>query len=176
MKVFDVRGYHARLARFEKVHGVWHRVGDAWPVSIGRNGIGKEREGDGKTPAGYYGLEDVYGYHDIQTAMPFFLSTNDTICVDDSRSRYYNRIVEASNVKKDYRSFEWMRRDDALYEVVVTVGYNQARRPGRGSCIFLHIASGDKPTAGCVAMKRDRMVELVQWLDPKQVPFILVSD
>jgi len=176
VKVFDIQGYHARLIRFEKVNGRWQRVGKAWDVVVGRNGVGKEREGDGKSPTGYYSLEDVYAYHDLQTAMPLFLSTKDTICVDDSHSRYYNRIIEAYHVKKDYQSFEWMRRKDNLYEVVVTVGYNQARQPGKGSCIFLHIANGDKPTAGCVAMKRHQILELVEWLDPKKYPWILISD
>jgi L,D-peptidoglycan transpeptidase YkuD (ErfK/YbiS/YcfS/YnhG family) len=175
VKVFDVKGHHAKLVRFEKVDGVWQKVGDSWSVNIGRNGIDKREEGDGKSPTGYFELLDVYGYQDVNTSMPFFISTKDTICVDDANSRYYNRIVDAENVKKDFKSFEWMRRDDDLYEVVVTVGYNRANQPNRGSCIFLHIANGNKPTAGCIAMKRAYILKLVKWLDPKKYPFILIS-
>ena len=69
-----------------------------------------------------------------------------------------------------------MRRDDDLYEVVVTVGYNRANQPNRGSCIFLHIANGNKATAGCVAMDRNHIFELVKWLDPKKYPYILITD
>ena len=174
VKVCDAVGHRAKLLRYRRKGGIWQQVGKAWDVSIGRNGLGKEREGDGKTPVGIFPLEDVYGYHDLPTSMPFFRSTPETICVDDSHSRYYNRIVETSMVKQDYESFEKMRRGDGLYEMVVTVGYNKERVPMRGSCIFLHIANGTAPTAGCIAMKRDQMRSLVEWLDPAAHPVLVV--
>ena len=108
--------------------------------------------------------------------MPFYLSTEKTLCIDDVNSRYYNRIVGSEAVKRDYKSFEYMRRRDGLYEIVITVGYNPHNIPGKGSCIFLHISSGDKPTAGCVAMKKERIKRLVEWLDPKMEPLIVITE
>ncbi len=174
VKVYNAIGHRAKLVRYVREGDRWRQVGEAWEVSIGRNGLGKEREGDGKTPVGIFALEDVYGYHDLHASMPFFRSTTETICVDDSRSRYYNRIVEMPMVKKDYESFEKMRRDDELYDMVVTVGYNKERVPMKGSCIFLHIARGTAPTAGCIAMKRTQMETLIEWLEPASHPVLFV--
>ena len=176
MRVYDVKGSFARMAWYVKKGGAWQRVGEASRVNVGRNGVGKEREGDGKTPSGVYPLEDVYGYGRVATRMPFFLATPSIVCVDDPGSRYYNRIVDADRVVKDYGSFEKMRRDDPLYATVVTVGYNPRRVPGKGSCIFLHVANGTKPTAGCVAMPAETLRRLVGWLDPKARPLLVVEE
>jgi len=176
LKVFDAAGHRAKMARFEKDASGWRQVGGAWPVVVGRNGLGKEKEGDGTTPVGIFPLTDVYGYGKTDTAMPFFLTADRRlICVDDTASRYYNRIVDRTRIVKDYGSFEDMRRDDDLYEIVVTVGYNPANTPGRGSCIFLHVANGDRPTAGCIAMKKEALQKVVKWLDPKKRPVIVIE-
>ncbi len=175
VKVFDVKGSSARLARFDRDdNGTWRPNSEVWSVNIGKNGIGKESEGDGKTPSGSYFIEEVYGYEDIETKMPFFISDREMICVDDSDSRYYNLVVDSSRVKKDYKSFEYMKREDDLYAVVVTIGYNKKRHPMKGSCIFFHIANGKKPTAGCIAMTKKEMMEFVKWLDPKKSPAVLI--
>ena len=164
------------MALYEKSGEKWRRVTEVWSVSIGRNGVGKRKEGDGKTPLGIYSLNEVYGYEDLNTSMPFYLSTEKTLCIDDVNSRYYNRIVDSEVVKRDYKSFEYMRRRDDLYEIVITVGYNPRNIPGRGSCIFLHISSADKPTAGCVAMEKEKIKMLVKRLDPKREPLIVITE
>ena len=176
VRVFDVKWQGAKMALYEKSGEKWRRVSEVWSVSIGRSGVGKRKEGDGKTPLGIYSLNEVYGYKDLNTSMPFYLSTEKTLCIDDVNSRYYNRIVDSEVVKRDYKSFEYMRRRDGLYEIVVTVGYNPRNIPGRGSCIFLHIGSGDKPTAGCVAMEKEKIKRLVEWLDPKREPLIVITE
>ncbi len=176
VRVFDVKGQRAKMALYEKSGEKWRRVTEVWSVSIGRNGVGKRKEGDGKTPLGIYSLNEVYGYEDLNTSMPFYLSTEKTLCIDDVNSRYYNRIVDSEVVKRDYKSFEYMRRRDDLYEIVITVGYNPRNIPGRGSCIFLHISSADKPTAGCVAMEKEKIKMLVKRLDPKREPLIVITE
>ncbi len=175
VKVYDARGHRATIAWFEKSEEGWRQVSGEWPVTIGRNGLGKEREGDGRTPVGLYPLGDLYGYGIVETKMPFFLSDKELVCVDDPDSRYYNRIVDRERVIEDFGSFERMRRNDDLYELVVTVGYNSAKRPGLGSCIFIHIANGDKATAGCIGMPKEALKRLVGWLDPTKRPVILIE-
>ena len=56
-----------------------------------------------------------------------------------------------------------MWRDDAAYDYVVELGYNDDPvRPGHGSAIFLHcIAAGQISTAGCVAIDRDDLARLI---------------
>ena len=64
--------------------------------------------------------------------------------------RNYNRPVRLPYPA----SYEKLWRDDALYDVVVVLGYNDDPPvAGRGSAVFLHLALPDYgPTAGCVAL------------------------
>jgi L,D-peptidoglycan transpeptidase YkuD (ErfK/YbiS/YcfS/YnhG family) len=43
----------------------------------------------------------------------------------------------------------------------------------RGGGIFLHVDNGNK-TAGCVAVKRTVMRDLMRWLDPDEDPVIVI--
>ncbi len=60
-------------------------------------------------------------------------------------------------------------RDDALYDLVIVLGYNlYPRREGRGSAIFLHCARADfAPTAGCVALQPADLRRLLPLLSAK---------
>ena len=65
-------------------------------------------------------------------------------------------------------SAETLWREDALYDVVVVIGYNDAPpQAGKGSAIFLHVAgAGLAATEGCVALPRDTLIEIVGQLKP----------
>jgi L,D-peptidoglycan transpeptidase YkuD (ErfK/YbiS/YcfS/YnhG family) len=150
------------------------------PVVVGRNGVGKRHEGDGRAPSGIFELSEVFGYDTERPSgsrMAYRGLNDDTACVDDSASRYYDRIVEPASIDggPDWTSAEAMRRDlhngDDLYELGVVVDYNPERKSSAGSCIFLHVWRGpDQPTAGCTAMSRDSIYELARWLDPRAHP------
>jgi L,D-peptidoglycan transpeptidase YkuD (ErfK/YbiS/YcfS/YnhG family) len=43
-----------------------------------------------------------------------------------------------------------------------------------GGGIFLHVSKGT-PTAGCIAIARPRMRELMRWLDPESDPVLVVG-
>ena len=55
-------------------------------------------------------------------------------------------------------------RDDAVYDVIVEVGYNDDPvKPGLGSAIFVHVARpGFEPTEGCVALALDDLLRLLE--------------
>jgi L,D-peptidoglycan transpeptidase YkuD (ErfK/YbiS/YcfS/YnhG family) len=61
---------------------------------------------------------------------------------------------------------EPMWLDDAVYDLLVVIGYNMAPViPGAGSAIFLHIARPDfSPTAGCIAVDKEVLLRLVPLL------------
>ena len=83
---------------------------------------------------------------------------------DAAGDRNYNRPV-----RHPYpASAERLWRHDALYDLVVVLGYNDRPRVhGRGSAIFLHVAQpGYAPTEGCVALRRDHLVRLLAALRP----------
>jgi L,D-peptidoglycan transpeptidase YkuD (ErfK/YbiS/YcfS/YnhG family) len=59
-----------------------------------------------------------------------------------------------------------LRRNDHLYDFIVEINHNTCPRvAGRGSAVFLHLARpGFAPTAGCVAMPKERLRQLLRTL------------
>jgi D-alanyl-D-alanine dipeptidase len=135
-----------------------------------------KREGDGKSPAGVFALDELYGYAKTPPSGTRFAYTpaGSWQCVDDPRSAFYNRIV--GEVKRDWNSAEPMHRGDMQYEWAVFIGHNPERTPKRGSCVFLHVWTGPgEPTTGCTAMAEPIMRELIATLDPSAV-FVLLPE
>jgi L,D-peptidoglycan transpeptidase YkuD (ErfK/YbiS/YcfS/YnhG family) len=164
---------------------------DSFPVLVGRNGLAidtsfslksmltgpQKKEGDGCSPAGVFNLSLVFSYHPTENLkMPFKQVTKNDLCVDDVQSVYYNKLIAADTIEKpDYKSFEYMQRDDHQYEYGVWVNYNtDFVRKGDGSCIFLHIYKDNQtPTSGCTAMEKSDMMTLIQWLDSSKNPVLV---
>ena len=100
---------------------------------------------------------------------------NNTYCVDDVKSAYYNQIVKPDTVKKDWSSAETMRMKTDVYKYGIFVDYNvNPVIAGEGSCIFMHIWSKrTSPTAGCTAMTKDNILKLIRFLDKSQNPVLV---
>jgi L,D-peptidoglycan transpeptidase YkuD (ErfK/YbiS/YcfS/YnhG family) len=64
--------------------------------------------------------------------------------------------------------------DVSAYDYGAVIGYNTARTPGLGSAIFLHINIG-MPTAGCVTLPADELLEILRWLNPAAAPQIAMG-
>jgi zinc D-Ala-D-Ala dipeptidase len=151
------------LRRWERHGKAWRAVGAPVPVVVGKSGLkwpADKREGDGASPAGRFALGEVTGYDAAPpTRLPYRQATPALRCVDDARSPLYNRVAVAD-------SGERMLRDDALYRYTIFVRHNDARTPGLGSCIFLHVwHDASSPTVGCTAMALDDLRALLAWAD-----------
>lgn len=185
----DFNNTHAVLTRYEKQHDEFKKVGKNTIVNIGRNGlawgIGEsgftpklgepvKREGDGRAPAGIFQISKVFGYAPaIKTKMPYVQADKELICVDDSQSKDYNRILD-KNRSDNPKSFEWMKRDDDLYKIGLVIEHNAKAKKEAGSCIFFHIRkSEDTPTAGCSAMLEEDLDTIIRWLDPAKNPKVV---
>lgn len=135
---------------------------------LGRGGIQKEKsEGDGATPTGCYPLRRVLYRADKtappRTALPVSaIQRSDGWC-DAPDDPNYNRPVTLPYPA----SAEEMWRGDDLYDVVVVIGHNDAPVvPGAGSAIFLHQAAAERtPTAGCVALAREDLLQVLEACD-----------
>ena len=156
-------------------------------VNIGKNGLGwgigevsiphklnepQKHEGDKKAPIGVFKLSSLFGYAKLHdNKMPYLYASDDLICVDDSDSTHYNKIIKALG---DEKSFEYMRRKDNQYKIGVVVEHNKKGVAQRGSCIFLHIQKSNKhPTSGCTSMKEKYLQEIVNWLDAEKKPILI---
>lgn len=185
----DFNTTHAVLTRYEKDQNSFVKVGEKIVVNIGRNGlawgIGEKgftpqtdepvkHEGDGRAPAGIFTISKAFGYAPgLKTKMPYLQADKELICVDDTQSEYYNKII-AIKKSDNPKSFEWMRREDDLYKIGLVIEHNTQAKKGAGSCIFFHIRrSPDAPTAGCSAMREDDLETIIKWLDPAKDPKVV---
>jgi D-alanyl-D-alanine dipeptidase len=177
------------LQRYEKEQkGDWVKVGKAIEIVLGRNGLGWglglhqvpknakyiKKEGDGKAPAGLFALGNGFGYADFNISFPYVTYTRTDHCVDDSKSQFYNTIIDSKNRPKDYKSFEYMKLKNDLYKYGITVKHNPHNIAQAGSCIFIHIKNNNGTgTAGCTAMSEEEMVTILKWLDVNKNPLLL---
>jgi L,D-peptidoglycan transpeptidase YkuD (ErfK/YbiS/YcfS/YnhG family) len=185
----DLNQSTAILQRFERIAERYQRKGALIKVNLGRNGLGwglgenglnyrqnepEKYEGDGRSPAGIFRLQQIFGYAGhVQSTMPYRQMTENIICVDDPKSPYYNSIIPIDG-SVNIRSFEWMRRDDPLYALGITVDHNRRQIPGRGSCIFLHVQKAPgSATSGCTSMTKEDLQTLIAWLNPKKKPLLV---
>jgi len=123
--------------------------------ALGRGGVSDaKREGDGATPIGVWPLRRVL-YRPDRLATPVTglpttpIGPADGWC-DAPGDKNYNLPV----ILPYPASAEALWRDDAVYDLIVPLGYNDGPiRSGQGSAIFLHLArEGYLPTDGCVAL------------------------
>ena len=161
----DWKATTGELRRWERDgKSSWRLVGAPVPVVVGKSGLkapADKREGDGAAPAGRFALGDATGYDAAppHTRLPYRVATPALRCVDDVRSPLYNRVAVADTGER-------MLRDDALYRYTIFVRHNDARTPGLGSCIFLHVwQDARSPTVGCTAMALDDLRAILSWAD-----------
>ena len=137
--------------------------------ALGRGGIGiKQGEGDGITPIGRWPMRRVFYRPDHLPAPATGLETRairkqDGWC-DAPDHPDYNRLV---TLPFDH-SHEKMWREDALYDLVVELGFNDDPVvPGGGSAIFMHVARPDfGPTEGCIALPIQQLTRLLARCGP----------
>lgn len=189
------------LRRYERdaANGEWREVGAATPVMLGRTGTAwgvglhpaqangpQKREGDGRAPAGIFGIGIAFGYGNAATTGLQYQAMNASDwCIDVNASPHYNRIVSTRNVGDAAieGSTEPMRRDlhkdgDVRYKLGFVIEHNPRNVPGGGSCIFAHLwGEPGEVTAGCTAMDEPAMRDLLAWLDPDRKPvFVVLPD
>lgn len=140
------------------------------PCALGRAGPTRaKREGDGGTPVGRFRLLGIAYRADRRprprTLLPVKEIRPDDGWCDDPRDRRYNRPIRLP----DPASHERMWRDDGLYDLVLDIAWNRGPiRRGRGSAIFLHLATrGFRPTEGCVALQPPALRRLLARLGPR---------
>jgi len=165
-----LRAIYIRTAPGSRTRG-WLRAGPlAWPVALGRGGIlANKREGDGGTPRGVFRPVRLWFRADrsarCSTRLPVRrIAPADAWC-EDPADRRYNRAVRLAAGEAGDR----LRRDDHLYDLIVEIDHNaRPRVAGRGSAVFLHLARpGLAPTAGCIAMPKEKLRGLLKNLGPQ---------
>jgi L,D-peptidoglycan transpeptidase YkuD (ErfK/YbiS/YcfS/YnhG family) len=138
--------------------------------ALGKAGIGKKStEGDQITQKVAYKIIKIYYRKDrIKKITSKFklveIKKNMGWC-DDPKSKKYNQLIKLPN---EY-NHEKLYRKDNVYDVILVLNYNT--RPiikNKGSAIFIHIAKKNyKKTAGCIALKKAHLIELLKKINKK---------
>lgn len=168
-------GFKAEMSTCQRGGKVWQDTMPPFSVVIGKAGVaslGEKKEGDMKTPAGFYSLGPAFGSQPLALEMDYKYITAEDKFVDDVNSKSYNTWV---NGKTDAKSYEPMLIDE--YKMGLVINYNtDPVIPGAGSAIFMHLlASSNKGTHGCVAIDKRHLSTLLHWLDKKQQPYIYID-
>ena len=153
-----------------RTRGVLRAGALAWPVALGRGGIlANKREGDGATPRGTFRPVRLWWRADRHprpaTMLPIRRITAVDAWCEDPADRRYNQPIRVPAGQPGDR----LRRQDHLYDFIIEIDHNtRPRIARRGSAVFLHLARpGLAPSAGCVAMPKEKMRQLLKNLGPR---------
>ena len=137
---------------------------------VGKNGITKnKKEGDKKTPAGLYNLENLY-YRDDRVKKPITSLKCIPIhkkmgwCDDVTNKNKYNKLI---NIKKNVRHEKLFRKDN-IYNLLIPISYNRKKKViGKGSAIFIHLTNDYTKTEGCIGLKKNDFLILLKLINKK---------
>ena len=78
---------------------------------------------------------------------------------NDPKNKLYNKEIKVNKLVKHEKLF----RKDNKYDYFMVINYNQTKTiPFKGSAIFLHLTKNYKPTAGCIAIKKNNFLVLAK--------------
>lgn len=140
--------------------------GELLRCAIGKGGVRADKqEGDGATPVGRFPLRRIFYRRDRLAPppgckAPIAIRQAHGWSDDPGDPERYNRLVTLPYEG----SHERLMREDAVYDVVVELGYNDDPPvPGRGSAIFMHVARPDySGTEGCVALALPDLLKVLE--------------
>lgn len=134
---------------------------------IGKNGATiNKQEGDDCTPIGEFELGLILGTHDeiYNKNVNYKKIDANMYWVDDSNSKYYNKLVDITKIEKDWNSAEHLIEYPIQYEYLIEIKSNPLNIPNNGSAIFLH-CSNNTATHGCIAINKKDMEKLINNID-----------
>ena len=138
--------------------------------SIGKNGISKKKkEGDNKTPKGFFKIQHLYFRKDRlkkpKTRLKCIeINKNMGWCDDIKHPKKYNKLIKINKKIKH----EKLKRKDHKYDLLIPIKYN-FNNPivGLGSCIFIHLTKNYQPTAGCISLKKKDFLIMLKLISKK---------
>ena len=146
------------------------------PGFIGKYGLGKEAEGDGKTPVGTFTFNRAFGIaEDPGCAIAYQQVTQEDYWSCDQREGYhYNELVSLRDLPDlNTADSEHIADFTHEYQYCLNISYNAEGTPGLGSAIFLHCLGTFKPfTGGCVAIPQEQMLTVMRHVQPDCVVVI----
>tara|TARA_Y100001970_G_C14114255_1_gene792646 strand:+ start:198 stop:689 length:492 start_codon:yes stop_codon:yes gene_type:complete len=143
--------------------------------AVGKRGIAiKKKEGDLITPKGKFKIKCILFRKDrvktLKTKIKKITIKKDMGWCNDPTSQKYNKLIKFPF----HYSAEKLYRNDSSYDIILVLNFNS--KPvikGKGSAIFIHVAKKNyKSTAGCVALYKKDLINLVKFINKKTIVYI----
>ena len=144
---------------------------DAWTqvfetdAYIGKNGPGKTKEGDARTPLGDFGIRCAFGIRDNPGTDLDYVNVIETTYACDEEGEYYNQIIDTKETGHDCHGEE-MYLCVPEYNYGIALDYNPDNTWPDGSAIFLHCKGAKAFTGGCIAIGEEYMKTVLQYAQP----------
>lgn len=182
----------ATLHTFERktpADAQWLRSGPPESAVVGSAGIGWsdafvhlakkdepiKHEGDKRTPAGIFRVAGPFGFETSRLSGYTKLAAGNSFCVEDPASRLYGRIVD-KRLAKAVKASEDMSAEPALKRGLI-IDYPVRRGAKAGSCVFVHIWSGNGAgTDARIGIPEDRITVLQNWSAQGFTAIAIVSE
>ena len=162
--VAAIQGTTAWISMHEKINGQWEMIMTT-PGFIGKNGLGKTREGDHKTPVGTFYFDCAFGIApDPGCAMPY-TQINENHYWSGNWHYKYNQLVDvrSASANFDTRYTEHLIDYNPHYVYALNMGYNAECTPAKGFALFMHCFGPKNPyTLGCVGLPEEKMRFVMQ--------------
>lgn len=170
--------------RWCTVTQAWERNADGewWKVkefrsTIGRNGWGKQREGDGRSPNGVYDIKVTFTTGRSNPGRMPWRQRRPTSVVTSAAGPNYNTWLEVRGVTSGDRPSMRSGWVVDYNNVRLRPGAGPAPVAGKGSGIFYHTSKPGSPwapTAGCTQVGNPRKMRwLLRWLRPGAEPRVV---
>ncbi|MBU3109030.1 L,D-transpeptidase family protein [Clostridium gasigenes] len=178
LTITSTGGSSGELIMWEKdSHGVWYEY-DRMYARLGSGGMKEASEVyemDKCTPTGVYSLTEAFGVAENPgSGVRYKQLDGSEYWIDDSNSQYYN-TMEFGEANGRWQSAEHLIDYKNAYKYSLVIDYNRwPTIPGKSSAIFLHVDTGI-PTLGCVAVAQDKMVKILNWINPSSNPKIILG-
>jgi len=166
--VAGVQGSTAWISMHEKINGQWEMIMTT-PGFIGKNGLGKTKEGDEKTPIGTFRFDCAFGIApDPKCAIPY-TQVNENHYWSVDRNFKYNQLIDVrqapANFNKD--KSEHLIDYNPQYLYALNISYNAECTPAKGSALFMRCFNSDKTwTGGGIALPESKMLFVMQHVRP----------
>lgn len=153
-------GSNAEVCYYLKSGKTWSLQSEG-TAFIGRNGLGKEKEGDGKTPEGDFTATMSFGILPDPGSNEGYIQVSPYTIACDQDCIYYNQIIDSREAGQEYGG-EKMFDYSPDYDYGMVLDYNPDNIYPLGSAIFLHCKGEKTFTGGCVAVDEDFMKYILQ--------------
>ena len=154
---------NAKVCLYQKALEGWELLLEC-PGYVGKEGIGKIREGDQKTPVGVFRLTRAFGIKDNPGAGMEYVKLNPYLywCGDE---QYYNQLIDIREKPHDC-SGEHLIEFPPHYNYGMFTDFNRECIYDMGSAIFFHCFGPRPYTGGCVAVSEKDMIRILQKTEP----------